>query len=66
MAAAKNKPWKNSASSDHLTNLKQSILETLNIYGLRQCLAESATWPTVEQGDQIGQYFAKWATLGTS
>jgi hypothetical protein len=26
-------PWKASASSGHITNLKQSILETFNIYG---------------------------------
>jgi hypothetical protein len=26
-------PWKASASSGHTTNLKQSILETFNIYG---------------------------------
>jgi hypothetical protein len=33
MATAKRKkPWKTSASSGHITNLKQSILETFNIY----------------------------------
>ncbi len=26
-------PWKTSASSGHITNLKQSILETFDIYG---------------------------------
>jgi hypothetical protein len=26
-------PWKAGASSGHITNLKQSILETFNIYG---------------------------------
>jgi hypothetical protein len=26
-------PWKAGASSGHITNLKQSILETLDIYG---------------------------------
>ncbi len=26
-------PWKTGASSGHITNLKQSILETFNIYG---------------------------------
>jgi len=30
----KKKPWKTGASSGHITNLKQSILETFNIYGL--------------------------------
>jgi hypothetical protein len=29
MAAAKKMPWKTSASGRHITNLKQSILETL-------------------------------------
>jgi hypothetical protein len=39
MAAAAKKekkrrsPWKAGASSGHITNLKQSILETLDIYG---------------------------------
>jgi hypothetical protein len=28
----KKKPWKTGASSGHITNLKQSILETFNIY----------------------------------
>jgi hypothetical protein len=32
MAAAKKKPWKVGASSMHITNLKQSILETFDIY----------------------------------
>jgi hypothetical protein len=27
-------PWKAGTSSGHLTNLKQSILETFDIYGL--------------------------------
>jgi len=27
-------PWKAGTSSRHITNLKQSILETFNIYGL--------------------------------
>jgi hypothetical protein len=27
-------PWKAGASSGHITNLKQSILETFDIYGL--------------------------------
>jgi hypothetical protein len=26
-------PWKTGTSSGHITNLKQSILETFNIYG---------------------------------
>ena len=26
-------PWKAGASNGHITNLKQSILETFNIYG---------------------------------
>jgi hypothetical protein len=36
MAAATKKayPWKAGASNWHITNLKQSILETFNIYGL--------------------------------
>jgi hypothetical protein len=34
MAAGKKKLWKMSASSGYITNLKQSILETLDIYGL--------------------------------
>ncbi len=29
-------PWKAGASSGHITNLKQSILETFNIYDLQQ------------------------------
>jgi hypothetical protein len=38
MAAAKKnknkkKPWKTGASSGHITNLKQSILETFDMYG---------------------------------
>jgi hypothetical protein len=33
MAAAKKKPWKMDASSGHITNRKQSILETFDIYG---------------------------------
>jgi hypothetical protein len=42
MAAATKKkkeeayPWKAGASSRHITNLKQSILETFNIYGVIQ------------------------------
>jgi hypothetical protein len=32
MAAAKKKPWKTGASTGHITNLKQSILETFDIY----------------------------------
>ncbi len=27
-------PWKASASSGHIANLKQSILETFDVYGL--------------------------------
>jgi hypothetical protein len=30
-------PWKAGASSGHITNLKQSILETFDIYDTRQC-----------------------------
>ena len=33
MARAKKKPWKMGAGSGHITNLKQSILETFDIYG---------------------------------
>ncbi len=33
-AAKKKKPWKTSTSSGHITNLKQSILETFNIFGV--------------------------------
>jgi hypothetical protein len=33
MAGAKKKPIKTGASSGHITNLKQSILETFDIYG---------------------------------
>ncbi len=29
-------PWKAGASSGHITNLKQSILKTFDIYGLMQ------------------------------
>ncbi len=29
----KKKPWKTGAGSGHITNLKQSILETFDIYG---------------------------------
>jgi hypothetical protein len=42
MAAATKKkrkeayPWKAGASSGHITNLKQSILETFDIYGVGQ------------------------------
>jgi hypothetical protein len=28
-------PWKTGSSSGHITNLKQSILETFDIYGVR-------------------------------
>jgi hypothetical protein len=41
-------PWKAGPSSGHITNLKQSILETFDIYGLTnailtdsQCLTDS-------------------------
>jgi hypothetical protein len=34
MAAAKKKPIKTGASSGHITNLKQSILETFDIYDI--------------------------------
>ncbi len=33
MAAAKKKPIKTGPNSGHITNLKQSILETFDIYG---------------------------------
>jgi hypothetical protein len=29
-------PWKAGTSSGHITSLKQSILETFNIYGLNE------------------------------
>jgi hypothetical protein len=32
----KKKPWKMGASSGHITNLKQSILEIFDIYGLNK------------------------------
>jgi hypothetical protein len=32
--AAEKKPWKTGASSGHIANLKQSILETFYIYGI--------------------------------
>ncbi len=32
MDVAKKKPWKTGTSSGHITNLKQSIFETLDIY----------------------------------
>ncbi len=32
MAASKKKPWKTGPSCMHITNLKQSILETFDIY----------------------------------
>jgi hypothetical protein len=35
MAAEKKKPLKTGTSSGHITNLKQSILETLDIYGTK-------------------------------
>jgi hypothetical protein len=44
MAAAKKKkeeeayPWKASASSRHITNLKQSILETFDLWLLRKAI----------------------------
>ncbi len=34
IAAKKKNPWKTDASSGQITNLKQSILETFDIYGL--------------------------------
>jgi hypothetical protein len=43
MAAAKKRrkeeayPWKAGASRRHITNLKQSILETFDIYGSSLC-----------------------------
>ncbi len=30
-------PWKAGASSGHITNLKESILETFDIYGMNVC-----------------------------
>jgi hypothetical protein len=33
----KKKPWKTSTSSGHITNIKQSILETFDIYGYSWC-----------------------------
>jgi hypothetical protein len=35
MAAAKKKPWKIGAINGHITDLKQSICETFDIYGTR-------------------------------
>jgi hypothetical protein len=32
----KKKPWKMGASSGHITNLKQSIWETFDIYGAKR------------------------------
>jgi hypothetical protein len=56
MAAAKRKKKKKTgASSGHITNLKQSILETFNIYGRRflkhlalknGALQKQHPWPT--------------------
>jgi hypothetical protein len=33
-------PWKAGASSRDTTNLKQSILETFNIYGTASCILD--------------------------
>jgi hypothetical protein len=40
MTAAKKKPWKTGASSGHITNLEQSILETFDIYE-QECLNQN-------------------------
>ncbi len=39
MAAAKKKPIETSASSGHITNLKQFILETFDIYGCKPLIS---------------------------
>ncbi len=43
----KKKPWKTGTSSGHITNLKQSILETFDIYGLcvRVCVCVNYVAP---------------------
>jgi hypothetical protein len=51
MAAAKKgkKPIKTGASRGHITNLKQSILETFNIYGMiprMQCFKNALAYFT--------------------
>jgi hypothetical protein len=43
-------PWKAGASSGHITNLKQSILETFDIYG----------------GTNLGPFFVYFQTLPLS
>jgi hypothetical protein len=42
METAKKKPWKTGASSGHLTNLEESILETFNIYDQNTEIIEMA------------------------
>jgi hypothetical protein len=59
MAAAKNKKkklWKTGASSGNITNLKQSILETFDIYGVTLLLTPapfvfsfSTHWPQIKK-----------------
>jgi hypothetical protein len=47
MAAAKKKkktPWMMGASSGHITNLMQSILETFDIYGRDRLVIPAADW----------------------
>ena len=40
-------PWKAGAGSGHITNLKQSILETFDIYGMSQQFCEITSSPKI-------------------
>jgi hypothetical protein len=57
-AAAKRKekkPIKTSASSGHITNLKQSILETFDIYGSTLCLCDDIIKSKNKSGNGRGR-----------
>ena len=57
----KKKPWKTGTSNEHITNLKQSSLETFNIYDLEQQLkilptlppSLSTSWTTWSHGSRL-------------
>jgi hypothetical protein len=75
MAAVKKKPIKTSASSRHITNLKKSILETFDIYGLTQVAQQSLTktismsvvnFITPKAGTKCELLFNKLASAGLS
>jgi hypothetical protein len=49
--------WKPGASSGHITNLKQSILETFDIYAFVTCLC----WQQTAADEKVvGMYLSRW------